>query len=102
MRQSITKAMKTIDNLTPYIATHLGEVLSDELEANGITQTEFSKTTGINKNLLTEIMEGKQNINGELSIMLEQALGIHAEYWLELQKNYESDRTKIEVTNKAC
>ncbi len=98
----IQHKMKTIDNLTPHIATHLSEVLSDELEANGITQTEFSKTTGINKNLLTEIIEGKQNINGELSIMLEQALGTDAEYWLELQKNYESDRTKIEATNKAC
>ena len=92
--------MKTVDKLTPLVATHVGEILLDELEANEISQVEFAKLIGIKKSQLNEIIKGKRNINADLAILFESALGIDAEYWLELQKNYDLDKAKIEARNQ--
>jgi len=92
--------MKTIDTITPFIATHVGEVLFDELEANEISQADFAKLIGIKKSQLNEIIKGKRNINADLAILFESALGIDAEYWLEVQKNYDLDKAKIEARNQ--
>jgi len=92
--------MKTIDKLTPFVATHPGEILLDELEANEISQVEFAKLIGIRKSQLNEIIKGKRNINADLAILIESALEIDAEYWLELQRNYDLDKAKVEARNQ--
>ncbi|NOU61054.1 HigA family addiction module antitoxin [Marinifilum caeruleilacunae] len=92
--------MNPLSSLTPKYATHPGEVLLDELEANEISQAEFAKIIGFKKSQLNEIIKGKRNINADLAILLEKSLGIDAEYWLELQKNYSLDKAKIEAKNQ--
>lgn len=92
--------MKTTENTIPFIATHPGEVLLDEIEANDISQSDFAKKIGLNKSQLNEIVKGKRNINAELAILLEKALEIDAGYWLEVQKNYDLDKARINTKNQ--
>ncbi|MCM8569542.1 HigA family addiction module antitoxin [Gramella jeungdoensis] len=89
--------MATANNITPYLATHPGEIIKDELDANSITQADFSKLSGIKRSQLNEIIKGKRNINAELAILLEKILGVDAEYWMEAQKNYELDLARIKA-----
>jgi HTH-type transcriptional regulator/antitoxin HigA len=87
--------MKTINKIVPAYATHPGEIILDELEANGISQVDFAKEIGLKKSQLNKIIKGKRNINADLAIMLENVLGIDAEYWLNAQNQYDLDQARI-------
>lgn len=93
--------MKTAEkSLTPAVAIHPGEHLSDELDARGISQIEFAKMIGYQKSQLNEVIKGKRGINADLALLLQSALGIDAGFWLNLQKNYELDLARIEAKNR--
>lgn len=92
--------MKTTENTIPFLATHPGEVLLDEIEANDFSQSDFAKKIGFKKSQLNEIIKGKRNINAELAILFEKTLDIDAEYWLEIQKNYDLDKARINTKNQ--
>lgn len=90
----------TTTNLIPAIATHPGLLLADEIEANEYTQIDFAKLIDIKRSQLNEIIKGKRNINAELALLLERALGIDADFWMDAQKNYDLDKARIEAKNK--
>lgn len=90
----------TTKNITPAIATHPGIILADEIEANGFSQIDFAKLIDLKRSQLNEIIKGKRNINADLALLLEKALGIDADFWMEAQKNYDLDKARIEAKNK--
>lgn len=92
--------MTTIKNLVPAYATHPGLMLADEIEANGYNQIDFAKLIDLKRSQLNEIIKGKRNINADLALLLEKALGIDADFWMEAQKNYDLDKARIEAKNK--
>jgi HTH-type transcriptional regulator/antitoxin HigA len=92
--------MKTTNNIIPFIATHPGEMLLDELEAMEISQIDFAKQIGYQRSQLNEIIKGKRNVNADLALLLQECLGIDAEYWMEAQKNYDLDKARIENKNQ--
>jgi len=92
--------MKTLENTTPKFATHPGEILLDEINANDYSQSEFAKLIGFERSQLNEIIKGKRNINANLALLLEKALGIDADYWMEAQKNFDLDKARIEAKNQ--
>ena len=47
------------NDLRPYMPTHPGEVLKDELQARGISQKKFSSLIGVSYTMLNEILNGK-------------------------------------------
>ncbi len=93
--------MKHIKDITPANATHPGEILLDEMQANGYSQVDFANLIGMQKTQLNEIIKAKRDINADTALLLEKALGIDAEYWMELQKNYALDKARIEAKNKS-
>ena len=66
------------NDLRPYMPTHPGEVLKDELQARGISQKKFSSLIGVSYTMLNEILNGKRPISADMSLLLEAALGIDA------------------------
>lgn len=86
--------------LIPAFATHPGAILVDEMDANGYNQIDLAKLIDIKRSQLNEIIKGKRNINAELALLLEKALGIDADFWMEAQKNYDLDKARIEAKNK--
>lgn len=91
--------MMTTRNLIPKIATHPGTILADEIVANNYSQIDFAKLIGYNRSQLNEIIKGKRNITADLALLLEKAIGIDAEFWMEAQKNFELDKARIEAKN---
>ncbi len=85
-----------ISELTPISATHPGEILADELEARAIKQQAFAQQIGMQKSQLNEIIKGKRAINAEVAVLIEAALGVSADFWLNAQNNYDLALVKIQ------
>ena len=64
--------------LRPFIATHPGELIKDELKERNLTQKELSEMTGIKPSVLSETIHGKRSVSLNVAIALEKALGIPA------------------------
>lgn len=89
--------MKRIEELRPAYAIHPGEMLLDEIEARGMSQTELGQLIGYKKSQLNEVIKGKRGINAKLALLLAAALDIPADFWLNAQKEYELNLAKIEA-----
>lgn len=76
------------NNLTPSDPIHPGEVLREEIECRGITQTKLANEIGMKVSLLNELINGKRDFTTEYAMLLEAALGIDADFWLNLQSSY--------------
>lgn len=66
----------------------VGEHLADELTQRGWSQTEFAEVLGRPLQFVSEILSGKKEITRESAAQFEAALGMSAQYWLNLQDDY--------------
>ena len=74
--------------LEPYIPTHPGEVIKDEIEYRGISQRSLAQKIGVSYTQLNEILNGKRNLNTETAMLIAAALNIDAEPLLDMQTRY--------------
>lgn len=72
--------------------THPGEFLREEIEARGITQTRLASEIGMNVSLLNELINGKRDFTIEYAMMIEAALGIDADFWINQQTSYNKSK----------
>jgi len=86
------------NNLMPYEPTHPGELIFDELEARGMTQAALANQIGVSPSLLNEVIKGKRAVNTQLALLLEAALGIDAELWLNMQNDYNMQVAKSDTS----
>lgn len=77
------------NNLFPSNLIHPGEMIKDEIEYRGISQTELAKEIGV----INEILNGKRSVTTEFALLLEAALGIEADLWIRLQADYNKQKT---------
>lgn len=73
----------------PFEATHVGEVIKDELAARNMKQSELSKLTGIQKSNLNDVIKGKRALTPEMALLIGNALGISAEFLINIQTQYD-------------
>lgn len=84
------------NNSTPFVATHPGELIRDELKERDMTQKQLSEQTGIKTSVLSETINGKRSVSLNVAVALEKALGIPAEMWMNMQNQYDLDKVKID------
>jgi HTH-type transcriptional regulator/antitoxin HigA len=65
-----------------------GEYLKDELDARGWSQSDFAEIIGRNPKTVSMIMSGRTRITEETAQLLEAALEIDSQYWLNLETAY--------------
>lgn len=80
------------NNIMPHEPTHPGEVLREELECRGITQTLLANEIGIKVSLLNELINGKRDFTIGYAMMIEAALGIDADFWMNMQSAYDKGK----------
>lgn len=74
-------------NLAP---VHPGEILREEyIQERGLTITEVAKGLGVARANLSAIVNERAGISPELAVKLSEAFGNTAQFWVNLQKNYE-------------
>jgi addiction module HigA family antidote len=70
--------------------THPGEILSEEfLKPMRITQTKLAAHMGWSHARINELINGKRGVSAETALALADAFGTSAEYWINLQTNYD-------------
>ena len=82
-------------NMTPFVATHPGEMIKDELKARKMTQKQLAEQTGIKASVLSETITGKRSVSLNVAVALEKALDIPADVWMNLQTQYDLDTADI-------
>ncbi len=82
-------------SLTPFVATHPGELIRDELKARGMTQKQLAAETGIKPSVLSETINGKRPLSLNAALALEKALDIPTDIWMNLQSQYDLDKANI-------
>lgn len=74
-------------NLPP---VHPGEILrEDYIKERNLTVTEVAEGLGVSRVNLSAVVNERAGISPELAVKLSEAFGNTAEYWVNLQKNYE-------------
>lgn len=84
----------SFNQAVPFEATHVGEVIKDELAAHNMKQSELSELTGIQKSILNDVIKGKRSLTPEMALLLEKALNISATFLMNIQTQYELDCAK--------
>ena len=87
------------ENIQVCMAVPAGFTLAQELKSRQISQREFAKTIEMQASHLNEILKGKRNITPAIALKLENALGIKASFWMNLQSQYECDLQRIKREN---
>jgi antitoxin HigA-1 len=66
--------------------THPGEMLlEDFLKPLGVSQTHFANAIAVSYVRLNSIVKGHRSITPDTALRLERALGVSADFWLNLQ-----------------
>ena len=69
---------------------HPGEILKDMFIAErNLTITEVAKGLNVERANLSSVINGRLGISPELAVKLSEAFGNTAQFWVNLQNNYE-------------
>ncbi len=80
----------------PNKAIHPGRIIAETLAREGMSQKSLSERMGITEKHLSQIINGEASITVETALLLENALGGSASFWINLEKNYQETKARIE------
>src|SRR3989344_8290625 len=80
----------------PSKAIHPGQAILNILEREGMTQKNLSERTGLTEKHISQIINGSASITVETALLLENALGGSASFWINLEKNYQETTARLE------
>lgn len=67
-----------------------GEILNEELDVIGMTQTELSARLGLERKTVNEIINGKAPITAKTALLLCRIVGRSEKFWLNLESAYQA------------
>ncbi len=80
---------------------HPGIILLDEfLKPMGISQYRLAQDTNVPARRINEIIKGKRAVTVDTALRLALFFGMSATFWLGLQKDYELDVAKFELSKR--
>jgi len=79
---------KTANELTPFIPTHPGAILKDEIECRGISVPRLAEDMGGECSDLEDVLNEKRPLTEKMALLLEAALDINAEPLMRMQTSY--------------
>jgi addiction module HigA family antidote len=70
--------------------SHPGMIVRhDSLEPLGLTVTEGARVSGVTRQALNPLVNGKAGVSPEMAVRLSKAFGGEPEFWLRLQLNHD-------------
>lgn len=70
--------------------THPGEMLLEEfIKPLGLTQTALARRLDVSYPRLNEIIKARRSVTPDTALRLERVLGMSAEFWLNLQLDWD-------------
>lgn len=99
--------VQTLD-YNPNVAIHPGFTLEETLDSLGMSQKDLAERTGLTEKHISQIINCKASITPATAIKFERVLGVKAEGWINLERNYritlarlEAERTQAEEEERA-
>jgi addiction module HigA family antidote len=86
---------KKKNQYNPDYAVLPGDTLKETIDALGMSQADLAERTDRPKKTINEIIKGKAAITPETALHLEKVLGVPANFWNNLQRNYEESLARI-------
>jgi addiction module HigA family antidote len=68
---------------------HPGVFLAEGLEDLGLSQAEFARAIGVSPMRISHVVKGSRPVTAELALLFGKAFTQSAEYWLNLQRQYD-------------
>ncbi len=96
----MSKEKKTANEMIPGDIFHPGEHLKDEIQAREMSQQELADKMGLSKSEVSLIINGHRKFTPLIALKLEVALGVKAEFWMNLQIKYEIDLLKLKYSEE--
>lgn len=75
-----------------------GKSLAEELKARGMTEQELAAKLDRPAEAVIDLINGKDSIKSDTAVGLERALGISAEFWLNLEAIYQETLARLRKT----
>ena len=80
---------------------HPGAVLREDiLKEMNLSITTAAANLQVSRKQLSEVVNEKAAISAEIAVRLEDAFGVNAEFWLDMQKAY--DIWKVKHSGRVC
>jgi addiction module HigA family antidote len=90
------RAMTTISNII-----HPGEILSEEfLKPFGLSQNRLAMEIRVPVRRINEIVLGRRGISADTAVRLSIYFGNSAEFWMNLQEDYELCKARKAIANE--
>ena len=84
-----------LDPITP------GEILREDfMEAMDISINQLSRDLAVPPNRISEIVNGKRGITADTALRLERYFGVEAQFWLNLQSEFDLRMMKRKIGNE--
>ena len=89
--------------MTKLIApVHPGEILKEEfMTPLGLSANGLARAVRVPPNRISAIVNGARGLTADTALRLSRAFGTTAEFWLNLQKQYELDCARDRATDLA-
>ena len=89
--------------MTKLIApVHPGEILKEEFMVPlGLSANGLARAVRVPPNRISAIVNGERGLTADTALRLSRAFGTTAEFWLNLQKQYELDCARDSATDLA-
>ena len=85
-------ANKLLDPITP------GEILREDfMEPLDISINQLARDLSVPPNRISEIVNGKRSISADTALRLQRYFGIEAQFWLNLQTEYDLRMMKRKI-----
>lgn len=91
---------KNMNGLSRELIIHPGETLKEILEERGMSQRELAVRTDVTEPHVSSVVNCQKAISVSYAKKLEYALGIDANFWINLQANYDKELADFEELNK--
>lgn len=89
--------MSTVKTTPAIFRATPGRILKEEfLDGFNLSQADLSERTGIPRSTVNEIVKGKRPLNAETALALGIFFGTSAQFWLNLQTQFDIRRVQAE------
>jgi addiction module HigA family antidote len=73
---------------------HPGEILADDLEELGVSQSRLARALGVPRSRINQIILGRRSIEADTALRLAWFFGTSDRHWLNLQARYDLELAK--------
>jgi addiction module HigA family antidote len=73
---------------------HPGEILAEDLDEAGVSQSELARALGVPRTRISEICRGQRDITADTALRLARFFQTSERYWLNLQAWYDLETAK--------